>query len=155
MDNKIVDFNGASKDISAALSVVLADSYLLYLKTHNFHWNVTGKHFIMLHEMFQIQYEELAIAVDDIAEHIRVLGFLAPGSFSEFSELSSMAEAKGDISANEMVEKLAEGHEIVIASARKALRLAADAGDDVTEGLMADRLAVHEKTRWMLRAHLG
>ncbi len=143
------------RKVAEGLSHLLADSYTLYLKTHNFHWNVTGPMFQSLHAMFEEHYTELATAVDEIAERIRALGEPAPGSYAAFARLSSIQEAEGVPSAEEMVRQLVEAHEAVAKTARGVLPIA-DAGDDeVTLGLLADRLAVHEKTAWMLRSMIA
>lgn len=140
--------------IAAGLGKLLADSYTLYLKTHNFHWNVTGPQFNTLHQMFETQYTELALAVDEIAERIRSLGEKAPGSFREFAELSSIEEASGEPSAGEMLQQLLAGQEAVVRTARAALPLADDAHDDPTADLLTQRIQAHEKTAWMLRSML-
>jgi starvation-inducible DNA-binding protein len=124
----------------------------LYLQTHNFHWNVTGIHFRELHLMFEEHYTELAIAVDDIAERIRTLDVAAPGTYKAFSQLSSIAEVDGVPSSSEMVELLTKGHEQVIKTSRQVLQLAQNADDESTSALVSDRMRVHEKTAWMLRA---
>jgi starvation-inducible DNA-binding protein len=124
----------------------------LYLQTHNFHWNVTGIHFRELHLMFEEHYTELAIAVDDIAERIRTLDVAAPGTSKAFSQLSSIAEVDGVPSSSEMVELLTKGHEQVIKTSRQVLQLAQNADDESTSALVSDRMRVHEKTAWMLRA---
>ena len=142
----------ARKDISEGLSRVLADTYTLYLKTHNFHWNVEGPRFRELHLMFEEQYTELATAVDDIAERIRALGCKAPGSYAAFSALGTIKEADGMPDADEMVRTLAEDHGKVIQTIRNALPSAQEAGDEASVGMMVDRLTIHEKTAWMLRA---
>lgn len=142
------------KEIAGALSKVLADSYMLYLKTHNYHWNVTGELFHSLHEQFEEQYTELAEAVDEIAERIRALGYRAPGSFQEFSELTSIKEDQEEPKALEMVRRLALGNEQVLKTARTALKPAAEAEDEATVDLLTQRLNVHSKTAWMLRSHL-
>lgn len=142
------------KAIAGELSKVLADSYMLYLKTHYYHWNVTGKLFHPLHEQFEQQYVELAEAVDEIAEKIRAIGHRAPGSFKEFQKLTSIEEQTDDPDALEMVRRLTLGNELVIQTARKALKRAAEANDESTVDLMTERLNVHEKTAWMLRSHL-
>jgi starvation-inducible DNA-binding protein len=131
---------------------LLADTYSLYLKTHNFHWNVTGPMFNSLHLMFEAQYTELALAVDLIAERIRALGFIAPGTYAEFAKLSKIKEHNGDITAEEMIRHLIAAHEVVIKTAREILPAAETANDQVTIDLIAQRLQVHEKTVWMLRA---
>jgi starvation-inducible DNA-binding protein len=134
------------------LSHVLADSYALYLKTHNFHWNVEGPRFRDLHLMFEEQYTELAGAVDQIAERIRALGQYAPGSFGQFSRLASVKDAEGVPKAEDMVRQLAADHEVVEKTIRSALPAAQRAGDEVTVALLIDRMAVHEKTAWMLHS---
>ena len=142
------------KAIAEGLSRVLADTYTLYLKTHNFHWNVTGPMFNTLHLMFETQYTELALAVDLIAERIRALGHPAPGSYKAYSKLSSIAEADGVPAAEEMIKQLCEGHEAVAKTARKVFPAAARADDQPTADLMTERLHIHEKTAWMLRSML-
>ena len=145
------------KHIAKELSKFLADSYTLYLKTHNFHWNVTGSMFNALHNMFEAQYTEQWNALDDVAERIRALGFNAPGSYAEFIRLSSIKEEPGLPAApdwREMVRQLVVGNEAVCRSARKVLDVADDADDDPTEDLMTQRLNVHEKNAWMLRSLL-
>ena len=139
-------------EISEGLKQLLADSYTLYLQTHNFHWNVTGLHFREMHLMFEEHYTELAIAVDDIAERIRALDVPAPGTYKEFSELSSIKEVDGVPDSLEMVELLTKGHEQVIKTSRKVLKIAQKADDESTAALVSDRMRVHEKTAWMLRA---
>ena len=140
--------------IAAGLSRVLADTYTLYLKTHNYHWNVVGPRFRELHLMFEEQYTELAVAVDDIAERIRTLGAIAPGSYAEFSRLSSISEASGELAAEAMVQDLVEANETLVRTIREVLPLASDADDESTASLLADRMVVHEKTAWMLRSAL-
>ncbi|MCC2625813.1 MAG: starvation/stationary phase protection protein [Burkholderiales bacterium] len=138
--------------IANSLAKVLADSYTLYLKTHNFHWNVTGPMFSTLHLMFETQYTELALAVDLIAERIRALGFIAPATYAEFAKLTSIKEHTGDIEATKMIKYLIEAHEIVIKTARATLPFAEKSDDQVTLDLLTQRLQVHEKTVWMLRS---
>jgi len=143
--------------IAQSLSVFLADAYTLYLKTHNFHWNVTGPMFNALHNMFEEQYTEQWNALDDVAERIRALGYNAPGSYAEFIELSSIKEEPGLEKApewREMVRQLVEGNEAVCRSARQALEVADDGDDDPTEDLLTQRLQTHEKYAWMLRSLL-
>ncbi|MEX2478967.1 MAG: Dps family protein [Gracilimonas sp.] len=140
--------------IAKGLSKVLADSYLLYLKTHNYHWNVTGELFHQLHEQFEQQYTELAAAIDEIAERIRAIGFRAPGSFKEFNEITSIEEDTDQPKAMEMVKRLAKANEQVIRTAREALKPANAAEDEATIDLLTERLTVHSKTAWMLRSHL-
>ena len=138
--------------IAAGLSRLLADSYTLYLKTHNFHWNVTGPHFKSLHELFEEHYTELAIAVDDIAERIRALGVHAPGSYKQFAELTSIEEETTVPDWKEMVKQLVHAHETVIKTARSMLDIVDEAQDEVTLGMLGGRMEVHEKTAWMLRS---
>ena len=140
--------------IANGLASLLADSYSLYLKTHNFHWNVTGPMFNTLHLMFETHYTELALAVDLIAERIRALGFIAPGSYSEFAKLSKVTEHSGDTDAIDMVKYLIEAHEVVIKTARDIIAVADEANDQVTLDLLTQRLQIHEKTVWMLRSLL-
>ena len=140
--------------IAQGLSRVLADSYTLYVQTHNFHWNVTGPMFQTLHLMFEQQYQELAIAVDRIAERIRALGLPAPGSYKQFSELTSIVETDGVPAAQDMVRKLTEGHETVARTAREVFKVAQDSGDEATNDLLVARMQTHEKTAWMLRSLL-
>ncbi len=141
-------------DIATGLSHLLADTYTLYIKTHGFHWNVTGEHFNSLHEMFENQYLDLADAVDEIAERIRALGHRAPGSYAEFSELTCLEEERGAPAANEMVAQLTRGHEKVAATARKVVEKAEGASDQPTLDLLTRRMEKHEKTAWMLRSLL-
>ena len=143
------------KKIADGLSRLLADTYTLYLKTHNFHWNVTGPMFNTLHLMFEGQYNELALAVDSIAERIRALGFPAPGSYKEFSKLASIPEADGVPEANEMIRQLVEGQEAVVRTARGIFVLTDEVNDEPTADLLTQRMQIHEKTAWMLRSLLG
>ena len=147
--------DGERKAIADGLARLLADTYSLYLKTHNFHWNVTGPQFNSLHLMFEGQYTELALAVDLIAERIRALGEPAPGSYSAFAKLSSIKEAEGVPKADEMVRILAEDQLAVVRTARAVFPLADAAHDEPTADLLTQRMQVHEKTAWMLRANLG
>lgn len=140
--------------IANALSRVLADSYVLYLKTHNYHWNVTGKLFHPLHEQFEVQYSELAEAIDVIAERIRALGFRAPGTFKEYRELTSIEEDADQPDAMEMVRRLVEDNEQLIRTTRVALQPAQYGEDEATTDLLTQRLNIHSKTAWMLRSHL-
>lgn len=140
--------------IADGLSRLLADSYTLYLKTHNFHWNVTGPMFNTLHLMFEDQYTELATAVDEIAERIRALGRPAPGTYKAFAELTSVKEADGVPDAKEMIRQLVEGQETVARTAREVFPIAEKAGDEPTADLLTQRMQVHEKTAWMLRSLL-
>jgi starvation-inducible DNA-binding protein len=140
--------------IAQGLSRVLADSYSLYLKTHYFHWNVTGPMFQTLHLMFETQYTELALAVDLVAERIRALGVYAPGTYRQFAALSSIPEEDGVPKAKEMIERLVQGHETVARTAREVFRLADEANDQPTCDLLTQRMQLHEKTAWMLRSLL-
>lgn len=140
--------------IAGGLSRVLADSYTLYLKTHNYHWNVTGPMFQTLHLMFETQYNELALAVDLVAERIRALGHPAPGTYREFIELSAIKEETSIPKAEDMIRRLVEGHEAVARTAREVFRAAEEASDQPTCDLLTQRMQVHEKTAWMLRSLL-
>lgn len=140
------------KEIGSALQTLLATSYTLYLQTHNFHWNVTGPQFRDLHLMFEEHYNELAIAVDDIAERIRTLGEIAPGTYAAFARLSAIEEVEDVPDAQSMISILMKGHEQVVRSCREVLALSGDADDESTSALVSDRMRVHEKTAWMLRA---
>jgi starvation-inducible DNA-binding protein len=148
---------GDRKKIAEGLARFLSDSFTLYLKTHNFHWNVTGSMFNTLHTMFETQYNEQWMALDETAERIRALGFNAPGSYAEFIRLTSIPEEPGlsdTADWREMVRQLVVGNEAVARTARKVLKIADDAGDDPTVDLMTQRLQVHEKNAWMLRSLL-
>jgi starvation-inducible DNA-binding protein len=140
--------------ICQGLSRALADTYTLYLKTHNYHWNVTGPMFQTLHLMFETHYNELALAVDLIAERIRALGFPAPGTYRQFGALSSIKEEDGVPKADVMIRRLVEGHEMVTRTAREVFKVAEGANDQPTCDLMTQRMQVHEKTAWMLRSLL-
>lgn len=140
--------------ICEGLSHLLADTYTLYLKTHNYHWNVTGPMFQTLHLMFEGQYNELALAVDLIAERIRALGAKAPGSYREFTRLTSITEEDGAPSATDMIRDLLAGQEAVVRTARKLFPIADEANDEPTADLLTQRMQVHEKTAWMLRSLL-
>ncbi|MCH6585122.1 MAG: DNA starvation/stationary phase protection protein [Proteobacteria bacterium] len=141
-------------EIANGLSKLLADTYSLYLKTHNFHWNVTGPMFQTLHLMFETQYNELALAVDLVAERIRSLGFPAPGTYSEFASLSSIRETSGAPKAEEMIQLLVEGQEAIVRTARSVFPVAEKASDEATANLLTQRIQLHEKTAWMLRSVL-
>jgi starvation-inducible DNA-binding protein len=143
------------KSVADGLSRLLADTYTLYLKTHNFHWNVEGPMFNTLHLMFETQYNELALAVDAIAERIRALGHPAPGSYAAYSKLSSIKEETGTPKAEEMIRQLVDGQEAVARTARAVFPSAEKAGDEPTADLLTQRLQIHEKTAWMLRALLS
>ena len=143
------------ENIAAGLSKLLADSYTLYLKTHNYHWNVAGPHFGALHQMFETQYTELATAVDEIAERIRALGVRAPGSYTAFAKLASVKEASGDEDAAEMIRQLVLGQEAVARTAREAFAEADAASDEPSADLLTQRMQIHEKNAWMLRSMLA
>jgi starvation-inducible DNA-binding protein len=158
MENKMqidigIDAN-EREEIANGLSRVLADSYTLYLKTHNFHWNVTGPMFQTLHLMFETQYTELALAVDLIAERIRALGFAAPGTYRQFAQLSAIKEEDAVPKAQDMIRLLVQGHETVARTARKVFGVAEGASDQPSCDLLTQRMQVHEKTAWMLRSLL-
>lgn len=140
--------------IAEGLSRLLADTYTLYLKTHNFHWNVTGPMFNTLHLMFEGQYTELALAVDLIAERIRSLGCPAPGTYAAYAKLTSIPETEGVPKAKEMIELLVEGQEAVIRTARSIFPLTEKVSDEPTADLLTQRMQIHEKTAWMLRSLL-
>ena len=142
------------KAIADGLSRLLADTYTLYLKTHNYHWNVTGPMFNTLHLMFEQQYNELALAVDQIAERIRALGYPAPGSYAEYGKLTSIKESTGVPSAEDMIADLVKGQEAVVKTARKVFPAADGANDEPTADLLTQRMDIHEKTAWMLRSML-
>ena len=145
------------KQIAAGLASFLSDSFTLYLKTHNFHWNVTGPMFNSLHTMFEAQYTEQWNALDEVAERTRALGFNTPGSYAEFIRLTSIREEKGADGVPDwkgMVQQLVSGNEAVCRTARAVLKTADDAGDDPTVDLMTQRLQTHEKYAWMLRSLL-
>jgi starvation-inducible DNA-binding protein len=136
------------------LSHLLADSYTLYLKTHNFHWNVTGPMFTTLHGLFMTQYVELALAVDEIAERMRALGTRAPGSYAEFAELTAVKEAKGATAATQMVRQLTADQATLAAAAQRLVQAAQAGGDEASADLGIRRIQVHQKNAWMLRSHL-
>lgn len=142
------------RSIVDGLSRLLADTYTLYLKTHNFHWNVTGPMFQTLHLMFETQYTELAAAVDLIAERIRALGSPAPGTYAEFAQLSTVKEPEGVPSADEMIRQLVQDQEAVVRTARSIFKVVDEADDEPTADLLTQRMQVHEKTAWMLRSLL-
>lgn len=141
-------------ETAKALSHLLADSYTLYLKTHNFHWNVTGPMFRTLHVMFEEQYTELWTAVDLIAERIRALGSYAPGSYKQFSDLTKIEEETSVPPAIDMIRKLVQGHETVAKTARSIFPIAEKGGDEASLDLLTQRIQLHEKTAWMLRSLL-
>ena len=140
------------KLICKELNKLLADSYLLYLKTQNYHWNVTGQMFQSLHQLFESQYTELSMAIDVIAERIRALGEFAPGSFAAFSRISSIKEEAAIPNAEEMIHNLVHANETVVTTARQIISLSTEYEDDVTADLMIERMQIHEKNAWMLRS---
>jgi starvation-inducible DNA-binding protein len=142
------------EEIAQGLSRLLADTYTLYLKTHNFHWNVTGPMFQTLHLMFETQYNELALAVDLVAERIRSLGFPAPGTYKQYAALSSIKEEDGIPKAQEMIKLLVEGQEAVVRTARSLYPSVEACSDEATADLLTQRIQLHEKTAWMLRSLL-
>ena len=142
------------KAIAEGLSRLLADTYALYLKTHNFHWNVTGPMFQTLHLMFETQYNELALAVDLIAERIRALGYPAPGSYADYAKLASIKDAKGVPAATKMIAELVAGQEAVVRTARSIFPVVEKSNDEPTADLLTQRMQTHEKTAWMLRSLL-
>lgn len=142
------------KAIADGLAHLLADTYTLYLKTHNYHWNVTGPMFNTLHLMFETQYTELALAVDLIAERIRALGYPAPGSYAQYAKLSVIKESEAVPAAKEMISDLVKGQEAVVRTARGIFPTVEKAEDQVTADLLTQRMQVHEKAAWMLRAML-
>jgi starvation-inducible DNA-binding protein len=153
-----IDIGISEKDrarITDGLGHVLADTYTLYLKTHNFHWNVTGPMFQTLHLMFETQYNELWQATDLIAERIRSLGHFAPATYSQFSRLSSIEEPDGVPVATDMIRQLVAGHEAVARTARELFPTASEAGDEASADLLTQRIQLHEKTAWMLRSLLA
>jgi starvation-inducible DNA-binding protein len=155
MDIDIGISTDARQQVVSGLERLLADTYTLYLKTHNFHWNVTGPQFNDLHAMFMVQYTELWTAVDLVAERIRALGSFAPGTYTSFARLTSIKEPEGVPAAKDMLRELVVGHEAVCRTARAVLKEAEGAGDQVTVDLATQRLQIHEKTAWMLRSLLA
>lgn len=145
----------SSTAVVEALTHLLADNYTLYLKTQNYHWNVTGPHFQQLHLLFQSQYEELAAANDEIAERIRALGEKAPGSFSSFAKLAHITEETGAPGYQDMLKNLAQDQDKICDTANNVLKLAKDVDDEPTIDMMINRLSVHQKNKWMLQAHLA
>jgi starvation-inducible DNA-binding protein len=142
-------------EIAGGLGRLLADTYTLYLKTHNYHWNVTGPMFQTLHLMFETQYNELWLATDLVAERIRSLGHPAPGTYAEFGQLTSIKDAPGIPKAKDMIKHLVAGHEAVARTARSLFPVAEKASDEATADLLTQRIQVHEKTAWMLRSLLA
>lgn len=158
MSDQMIDIGISESDrqaITDGLARLLADTYTLYLKTHNYHWNVTGPMFQTLHLMFETQYSELALAVDLIAERIRALGAAAPGSYREFGALSAVPEDDDHPDATEMIRRLVAGQETVARTARSLFPVVEGAHDEPTADLLTQRLQIHEKTAWMLRSLLA
>jgi starvation-inducible DNA-binding protein len=152
-----IDIGISKKDrtaIADGLGRLLADTYTLYLKTHNFHWNVTGPMFQTLHLMFETQYNELWLATDAIAERIRSLGHPAPGTYAQFAKLSSIKEPAGIPKATDMIRQLVDGHEAVVRTARSIYPVVEKASDEASADLLTQRIQLHEKTAWMLRSLL-
>jgi starvation-inducible DNA-binding protein len=143
-----------NKNVSNSLKVALADSYVLYLKTQNYHWNVTGQNFKSLHLMFEEQYNDLFMAVDLIAERIRALGEKAPGTYAKYIELTNLKEGNEELDANSMVKELADDQDIIVKTLTNTLKEAQNMGDEVTTGIVADRIAMHQKNAWMLKSSL-
>lgn len=141
--------------VAKGLCKLLADSYSVYLKTHNYHWNVTGPQFNSLHTMFETQYTELATAVDEIAERIRALGHMAPGSYSEFSKLTAITDGDNTKSAEAMIQDLVESQETIVRTCREIFPAAEAAADEPTCDLLTTRMQLHEKNAWMLRVLLA
>lgn len=139
-------------EVLKKLSIILADTYALYLKTQNYHWHVKGAQFKGLHELFEMQYQELADAVDEVAERILITGNKAPATFKEFESLKRIKDGNSSLSANEMVKELAEDHNTLVTDLNRSLKLAQENNDEGTATLLGDRIAAHEKARWMLHA---
>ncbi len=153
MEASMVMDNEAIKRITHLLSVLLADTYLLYLKTQNFHWNVEDSRFHSLHEMFEKQYSSLAEAIDEIAERIRMLGEKSPGTMRQFLELTTISEADSDLSGDQMIQTLMADHETLTHHLRPMIKEASDLNDEGSADMFISRLRFHEKTAWMLRSH--
>ncbi len=139
-------------EIVNKLSVILADTYALYLKTQNYHWHVTGLQFKSLHELFEMHYRELAEAVDTIAERLRIMGHLAPATFKEYERLKTLKDGNSNLNSDEMVRELAHDHGVLVRDLNGAMTLAQKSNDEGTVNLLADRIASHEKSKWMLDA---
>lgn len=146
--------NTANKACADAIARVLADTHVLYMKAHNFHWNVEGPKFFALHEMFEGQYTDFAEAMDDLAERIRALGEYAPGTSAQFADLASIKEVEGQLSAEDMVRETVADYEKIGETLKAAIEVAEEHGDDVTSGMLADRLEYHQKQGWMMRSLL-
>lgn len=156
MEPKIGMTEEQRRPVADGLGRLLADTYTLYLKTHNYHWNVEGPMFSTLHNLFEEQYTNLAEAVDEIAERIRILGYRAPGSFKSFLELSRVSDSeKNDLGAMAMLSELLKANETVVATSKEVLTAAQKVDDEGTVGLLGDRINYHEKTAWMLRSMLA
>lgn len=153
MSSTIMTDPNACRQVSHQLAQFLADTYVLYVKTQNFHWNIVDARFFFLHKMFEEQYEDLAEAIDELAERIRGLGYKSPGSMSQFLELTMLEEAGSNLNANEMILQLAEDHQAIARSLHARIDEANKFHDDGTADLFIERLRVHEKTAWMLRSH--
>ena len=143
-----------NKNVSDSLKVVLADSYVLYLKTQNYHWNVTGPNFKSFHLMFEEQYNDLFIAVDLIAERIRAIGDKAPGTYAKYIELTNLKEGNEDLDATSMVGELAKDQDVIVKTLTNVLKEAQNIGDEVTAGIVTDRIEIHQKNAWMLKSSL-
>ncbi|MFT6077865.1 MAG: starvation-inducible DNA-binding protein [Myxococcota bacterium] len=143
-----------NKNVSNSLKIALADSYVLYLKTQNYHWNVTGPNFQSLHIMFEGQYNDLFAAVDLIAERIRALGEKAPGTYAKYIEMTNLTEGNEDLDANSMVNDLAESQDAIVITFTNVLKEAQSVGDEVTAGIATDRIEIHQKNAWMLKSSL-
>ena len=155
MTSNIEMTDRAKRECAEALSKVLADTYFLYLKTHNYHWNVEGPSFRGLHELFEEQYREMWESIDDIAERIRALGEYAPGTHAKLGSRATVKESEAVPSAGDMLADLVSGHETIARTVRSALATAQEAGDEASAGLLADRLTSHEKQAWMLRSSMA
>lgn len=143
-----------SDKVIATLKVALADSYVLFLKTHNYHWNVTGPNFKSLHIMFEEQYNDLFAAIDLLAERIRALGDLAPGSFAEYKKITDLKEGNSKLKSSQMVEDLAKDQKQIVKTLYEVVKASRKCGDEVTLSMVASRIEVHEKNAWMLRSSL-
>lgn len=144
----------ATQELASILGGILADTYVLYTKTQNFHWNIVDPRFYALHKFLEEQYEELSEAIDEIAERIRMIGHRAPGSLKQFLALTCLKEANGEMNAEEMIQVLTEDHETLIQALREKIRKAADLADEGSADLLIQRIRAHEKFAWMLRSHL-
>lgn len=144
----------ANKKVADAIAKVLADSHVIYMKAHNFHWNVEGPQFFALHAMFEEQYTDIAAAMDELAERIRMLGEVAPGTSKAFAALARIEETEGVPTAQEMVRETVADYEAIGETIAEAIAVAEEQGDDITAGLLADRDAFHQKQAWMMRAFL-